>query len=280
MLLKLDTVPQLEIASKKSNHLDAASLNLPITVWAGMLRRDSPLAHERLHEENVFQWRWPGFCRSSYLVCHHRDLAQKIVGCMEDQYPRVYQVSLSVLAVINFTNQTHPAQSPAMSSFTVACLMSGFMNNICIIKIFFQPELERAGCFPLLFPCIDSDWLSSLLFCLFDSFHPFCWNHHFGIQSDEMCTLLPKRIAYTYKWSYGILDQKNLFSVGCQLFALKFIQRTDHFRPCKHPVAWGIVFLSNLLCLHHSVQLFMHLGMAKGREHICNFITFPTAWKK
>ena len=43
-------------------------------------------------------------------------------------------------------------------------------------------------------------------FCLFGSFHPFCWNHHFDIQSDKICTLLTKRIRYTFKWSYGILD--------------------------------------------------------------------------
>ena len=88
------------------------------------------------------------------------------------------------------------------------------MNNICIVWSFFSLSWERAGCFPLLFPYIYSDWFSSLLFVgWYDSSIPiasassaaFCWNHHFGIQGDEICTFT-KRIAYTFKWSYDILD--------------------------------------------------------------------------
>ena len=79
---------------------------------------------------------------------------------------------------------------------------------------FSSQNWEKAGGFPLWFSCIASDWLSSLLFWLFDSFHPYCWNHHFGIRSDDMCTLLPKRIAYTFKWSYGILDTRKTFHVN------------------------------------------------------------------
>ena len=56
----------------------------------------------------------------------------------------------------------------------------------------------------------------------------------------------PKRIAYTFKWSYGILDTGKFLGywipsmilvrtgLGCQRFALHFIQHVDNFRPCKH----------------------------------------------
>ena len=88
------------------------------------------------------------------------------------------------------------------------------MHNICIAVFFPSQCWERAGCFPVLFPYIDSDWFSSLRFLeWYDSSTPIAsaslaafWNHHFGIQSDEICTLLTKRIAYTFKWSYCILD--------------------------------------------------------------------------
>ena len=140
-----------------------------------------------------------------------------MLGCVEDQWPRLYQVFLSILTVIFFNNQTHAAYSPAMSVFHYGMFEVKLMNNI-YIAIFFHPALGKGWLFSFIFS-IHRFWLviqSALrgvirllythCFCLFGIFHPFYWNHHFGIQSDEICTLLTKRIAYTFKWSYGILD--------------------------------------------------------------------------
>ena len=116
-----------------------------------------------------------------------------------------------------FNNQTHPAYSPAMSVFHYGMFEVKLMNNICI-AVFCQPATGKGWLFSFIVS-IHRFWLvlqSALrgvirqlynhCFCLFGSFHPFYWNHHFDIQSDGICTLLTKRIACTFKWSYGILD--------------------------------------------------------------------------
>ena len=145
-----------------------------------------------------------------------------MLGCVEDQCPRLYQVFLSILTVIFFNNQTHAAYTPAMSVFHYGMFEVKLMNNI-YIAVFFHPALGKDWLFSFIFS-IHRFWLviqSALrgvirlfythCFCLFGIFHPFYWNHHFGIQSDEICTLLTKRIAYTFKWSYGILDTGQIY---------------------------------------------------------------------
>ena len=139
-----------------------------------------------------------------------------MLGCTEDQCPRLYQVFCISFNCDVFNNQTHPAYSPAMSVFHYGMFEAykQYMHR----SLFFQPALGKGWLFSFIVS-IHRFWLvlQSLLrgvirqlythcFCLFGSFHPFYWNHHFGIRSDEICTLLTKKIAYTFKWSYGILD--------------------------------------------------------------------------
>ena len=139
------------------------------------------------------------------------------------------------------------------------------VNNICIVwRIFSSQSWERAGCFTILLPYMDSDWSSNLvswndLTSLYQLFLPLLvafinsesGNHHLGSQGNKICTLLPKRIAYIFKWSYGILvtgkvswmldavrDTCDRTGLRCQMW------------PCKHPVSYGIVVPSNLLYLH------------------------------
>ena len=147
--------------------------------------------------------------------------------------------------------------------------MSGFhcgmdevklVNNIHRIKSFSEPQLGKGWLFYLWFPYIDSDWFSSLLSlqwydssipifsASFSSLYPFCWNHHFGIKSDEICTLFPNWLRthsnhpraslipeqFLGCWIPSIILVRT--GLGCQRFAQKFIQHVDNFRPCKHTV--------------------------------------------
>ena len=146
---------------------------------------------------------------------------------------------------------------PQCLSFTLACLKSSLWTVCASYEVFTSARFgERVGCFPLLFPYIYSGWFSSLLFVgWYDSSIPIasaslaavCWNHHFGIQSDEICTSqkgLPTHsddpmasliaIKSLGCWIASMILVKTGF--GCQRFSVKFIQQADHFIPCKHPV--------------------------------------------
>ena len=71
--------------------------------------------------------------------------------------------SIPVLAVIKFfTNQPYPAH---MSVFYCGMFKVKLVTNICIVwSLWSGQRWERAGCFPLLFPYIESDWFSSPFF--------------------------------------------------------------------------------------------------------------------
>ena len=168
--------------------------------------------YSRRHEENAYQWTWPGFL-------------QTILICLPPPRPRtedfrLYGRSVSQnISSLSVRSNCDKILLPTKHNLhkVLKCRLSlwhvwsqGCEQYVHHKTSFSIQNLERAGYFPLLVPCIDSDWLSSQFFCLFDSFHPFCWNHHFGIQSDEMCILPSKRIAYTFKWSYGILDTSKI----------------------------------------------------------------------
>ena len=159
------------------------------------------------------------------------------------------------------------------------------------MKSFSQPELGKGWFFPSCFPLLVSIYWSCLVlqsalrgvirqfythwFCLVGRFYPFCWNHHLGIKSGEICTLHLKGLPTHSDDSMASLIPEKLLGcwipsmilvrtgLGCQMFSLKFIQHVDSFRPCKYTVR-----------RHHSIQLFMHLVMAKGREHLCRFFFY------
>ena len=120
---------------------------------------------------------------------------------MEYQYPRLYQVFLPALNCdkIPLPNKHILHIVLQCLSFTVVCLKS----SLWTWSLFFQPELGKDWLFSFIisihwFWLVPRSALCGVLrqlythcFFLFDSFHPFCWSHHFGIQSDEICTLLP-----------------------------------------------------------------------------------------
>ena len=70
--------------------------------------------------------------------------------CMEDKYPTLYHVFLTVINYFN--NQTHPVHNPSVS-FTVACLESSLWTIYASHGFFFQPELGK-------------DWLFSYIISL------------------------------------------------------------------------------------------------------------------
>ena len=154
------------------------------------------------------------------------------------------------------------------------------VNNVCIAwsLFFFNQSWERTGCFPLSFPYTDSDWFPGLHFveCCGSCIPIASASLTAFIPSAEVITLVSRVMKFalssqkglpTYSNDYMALLITNKFlgcwipsmifvraRLGCQMFALgcqMFIQHADHFRPCKHPVPKGIVFLSNLLCLRH-----------------------------
>ena len=208
---------------------------------------------------NAFQWRWS-------------DVLEVILTCLpllqlsrtenvRLYWRSVFQTIPSIFVSANcdiFNNQTHPAYIPAISVLHYGMFEVKLMNNMCI-AVFFPASVGKGlavflYCFHTSILIGFQSTLRGVIrqlythcFCLFGSFHTFYWNHHFDIQSDEICTLLTKRISYTFKWYYGILDSGQISWVldsvhdtserlGCQMFALKFIQHVDHFRTCKHRV--------------------------------------------
>ena len=230
---------------------------------------------------NAFQGRWPGHCWV-ILIC----LPPPQLSSTDDfwLYGRSISQTISrrsVLTVIKkFTSQTHTAYSPAMSVFH------------CEMFVSFFPYIESDWFSSL----PESDWFSSLLFMEWcDSSIP---NNLVSlaafIHSAEIITLVSRMMKFALPSQKGLPTHSNdpmvslipEISLGswipsmtfvwtrlwCQMFALKFIQHVNYFRPCEHPMPSGIMFLSNLLSLNHSIQQFMHLGMAKGREHICHFV--------
>ena len=156
-------------------------------------------------------------------------------------------------------------------SFTVACLKSSLWTIYSSHEVFFcLPDLAKDRLFSFLIS-IHRFWLVFRFalcgvlqqlyidcFCVFGSFHPFCWSYQFRIQSDAICTILAKGLpthsnAITSKF-LGCWIPSMIFvraRLGSQMFALNLIQHAGHFRPCKHLVPTDNVFLSNLLCLRH-----------------------------
>ena len=118
---------------------------------------------------NVFQWRWPG-------------VLEAILSCSPPPRPscaegfRLY--GRSVIPTISSLSSnwdkirlTPKNILPTLQclSFTVACLWSHACEQYMHLmkSFFFSQSRDWAGCFRLLFPCIDPDWFSNLLFVEF-----------------------------------------------------------------------------------------------------------------
>ena len=160
-------------------------------------------------------------------------------------------------------------------SFAVACSKSSLWTIYSSHEVFSQPELRKDWLFSY-FICIHRLWLVFRFalcevhrqlyvhcFCLFRSFHPFSWSHQFGIQGDAICTILTKRIPYTFKWSFAIFDAGQvswmLDSVHdtCETktwmpnVCPKVHPACGPLQPMQVPSAYRHVFLSNLIYLGH-----------------------------
>ena len=145
-------------------------------------------------------------------------------------------------------------------SFTVAYLKSSFWKIYALHKVFFQPELEKGWLFSFLFPYIDSNWFSALLFVewydssasiasaslaalnpsagvitLVSRMMTFALSSQKGLpthSNDPMACLIPDKSLWC--WISSMILRRT--RLRCQMLALKFIQHADHFRPCKHSV--------------------------------------------
>ena len=134
------------------------------------------------------------------------------------------------------------------------CLLVKLVNNICITWSIFPARVGKGWLFySIVF--IQRFWLVlqyalcgvirqlyTHCFCLFGSFPSFCLNHQFGIQSNEICTPLPNRIAYAFKWSYGIFDTEKHLGCWFRPWYLDARCLPHNINPacgsCQHPVPW------------------------------------------
>ena len=158
----------------------------------------------------AFQWRWsevleviltcfppPRLSRAENVKLYGRLLSQTIP-------------SIFVSSVISLTTKYILHIVLQCMFFTMACLKSTLWT-ICASQSFFPASVGK-GLAVFIYTYIHRlrlvlqsalrgviRQLYTNCFCLFGSFHPFYWNHHFGIQSDEICTLLTIGIAYTYR---------------------------------------------------------------------------------
>ena len=232
---------------------------------------------------NAFQGRWPRLCWV-ILTC----LPPPQLSSTDDfwLYGRSISQTISRLLVLTVIKKL-----PAKHILHIVLQCPSFTVT-CLFPVFPYIESDWFSSLP------EFDWFSSLLFMEWsDSSIP---NNFVSlaafIHSTVIITLVSRMMKFALPSQKGLPTHSNDSMVsfipeiclgswipsmifvrarlGCQMFALKFIQRANYmyFRPCEHPVPSGIMFLSNLLSLHHSIQQFMHLGMAKGREHICRFV--------
>ena len=221
---------------------------------------------------NAFQGRWPGVLEVIWTCCDNcKLLAQKILGAWKISIP---EYTKSVLTVIKLFYQPN---TPCTNSYNVCLSLWHVWSLTCEqyfhrMKSFSSQSWQRTVFVPLSFPYTDSDWFSGLPFVTcYDScisiasaslaaFIPSA-EVQFGIQSDAICTILAKRIAYTYKWSFGIFDAGQ---VSWMLYSVHDICESKTWMPnvcpkvhpafgslktMQAPSAYRFGFLSNLLCL-------------------------------